>query len=53
MYCCPPPTVSVMFCGLTVITLMVLLLTVSLAMGETTLPELAVIFVLPTASAVA
>src|ERR1039458_7332400 len=53
VYCCCEPAVKVWFCGLTEMLTMVLLLTVSTDAGEITLPDFAVMFVVPSATAVA
>ena len=53
VYCCFEPAVKVWFCGLTEMLTMVLLLTVSTDAGEITLPDFAVMFVVPSATGVA
>lgn len=53
VYCCCEPAVKVWLCGLTLMLLMVLLLTVSTDAGEVTLPDFAVMFVVPSATPVA
>ncbi len=51
--CCCEPDVIVWFCGVTAMLDMVLLLTVSTDAGEITLPDLAVMLLVPSATAVA
>ena len=53
VYCCCEPAMRVWLCGLTAMLVTVLLLTVSTDAGEITLPDFAVMFVVPSATAVA
>lgn len=53
VYCCCEPLIKVWLCGLTLMLDMVLLLTVSIDAGEVTLPDFAVMFVVPSARPVA
>ncbi len=53
VYCCCEPAIKVWLCGLTLMLDRILLLTVSTDAGEVTLPDFAVMFVVPSATAVA